>query len=153
SRLILFLQRSGFSKAHLVFQREFSSRLTAKPGTADYGRLSVTAQRTMEIHPLLEIPRDAFEPRPKIDSTLVSLEPKPLRSDVDEAVLNEMVRAIFSQRRRLVRGALLHFLRLKLGRDKARTVFASIQVPDRRVYELSVKDVEELTRQLAAPLQ
>ena len=152
SRLILFLQRSGYSKAHLVFQKEFSDRLVAKPGTPDYGRLSVTAQRTMEIHSLLEISRDAFKPRPKVDSILISLEPRPVRSEVDARVFDELVRAIFTQRRRLVRSALLHFLRLKLGRDKARTVFSSIDVPDLRVFELSVEDLEELAMQLQGRL-
>jgi 16S rRNA (adenine1518-N6/adenine1519-N6)-dimethyltransferase len=150
SKLILFLQDSSFAMAHLVFQKEFAARLQARPGTPDYGRLSVTAQRHLTIRSLLEISRESFEPMPKVDSVLLSIEPKAYRTDVDAKVLDDMVRAIFTQRRRLVRGALLHFLKLKMGPEKARTVLSRLSVPSSRVYELSIEDLEELALQLRA---
>ena len=149
SKLILFLQRSSFTTAFLVFQKEFAERLLARPGTPDYGRLSVTAQRTLRIQTLMPIRRESFEPKPKVDSVLVALEPRASSGNVDEKVLGEMVRAIFTQRRRLLRGALFHFLKLKLGREKARTVLSRLKLPDSRVYELSIKELEEVAVQLA----
>jgi 16S rRNA (adenine1518-N6/adenine1519-N6)-dimethyltransferase len=149
SKLVLLLQGSSFAMAHLVFQKEFADRLLAKPGTRDYGRLSVTAQRLMTIRTLMDISRESFEPRPKVDSVLVSLEPKPYRTNVDAMVLGEMVRGIFTQRRRLARGALLHYLRLKLGPEKARTALSRVRIPDLRVYELSIEELEDIAVQLA----
>ncbi len=113
SKLVLLLQGSHFTKAHLVFQKEFAERL-----------------------------------KPKIDSVLVSFEPKPYSTDADAMILTDMVRGIFTQRRRLVRGALLHFLKLKLGREHARNIVASLNLPASRVYELSIRELEEIAIQL-----
>jgi len=148
SKLVLLLQGSHFTKAHLVFQKEFAERLLARPGTPDYGRLSVTAQRTMTMSSLMLVSREAFTPKPKIDSVLVSFEPKPYSTDADAMILTDMVRGIFTQRRRLVRGALLHFLKLKLGREHARNIVASLNLPASRVYELTIRELEEIAIQL-----
>ena len=148
SKLILLLQGSPFAKAHLVFQKEFAARLLARPGTRDYGRLSVTAQRTMTMNSLMVVPRESFIPKPKIDSILVCFEPKPYRTEVDATILNDMVRGIFTQRRRLVRGALFHFLKLQLGRDQARSIVSSLDLPASRVYELSIRELEEIAIRL-----
>jgi 16S rRNA (adenine1518-N6/adenine1519-N6)-dimethyltransferase len=150
SKLVLMLQHNDFTAAHLVFQKEFAERLLAKPGTREYGRLSVTAQRQMTIRTLMEIPRSSFEPKPKVDSALVELVPKSYRGDVDVEVFGEMVRAIFTQRRRLVRGSLFHFLKLKFGADKAKSILRNLTIPDSRVYEMSINQLEELAIQLAA---
>ncbi len=152
SKLVLFLQESKFTNAHLVFQKEFGERLLAQPGTRDYGRLSITAQRMLKIETLLEIPRVAFEPRPKVDSLLVALEPKPYRLDVDREVFDEFVRGIYTQRRRLLRGALLHFLKLKFGPGRARALLDILKIPDSRVYELSISQLEEIAMQLTDAL-
>ena len=148
SKLVLLLQGSQFTKAHLVFQKEFADRLLAHPGTPDYGRLSVTAQRTMTMRSLMLVSREAFTPKPKIDSVLVSFEPKPYSTDADTMILTDMVRGIFTQRRRLVRGALLHFLRLKLGKERARSIISSLNLPTSRVYQLSIRELEEIATQL-----
>ena len=148
SKLVLLLQGSQFTKAHLVFQKEFADRLLAHPGTPDYGRLSVTAQRTMTMRSLMLVSREAFTPKPKIDSVLVSFEPKPYSTDADTMILTDMVRGIFTQRRRLVRGALLHFLRLKLGKEQARSIISSLNLPTSRVYQLSIRELEEIAIQL-----
>jgi len=148
SKLVLLLQGSQFTKAHLVFQKEFADRLLAHPGTPDYGRLSVTAQRKMTIRSLMLVSREAFTPKPKIDSVLVSFEPRPYSTDADAMILTDMVRGIFTQRRRLVRGALLHFLRLKLGKEQARSIISSLNLPTSRVYQLSIRELEEIAVQL-----
>lgn len=149
SKLVLFLLSSKFEAAHLVFQKEFGERLLARPGTADYGRLSVTVQRKLIISPLLHIPRGSFDPRPKVDSLLLSLTPKPdgTRGEHDEA-FDDLVRGIFSQRRRLLRGALRHYLERRLGRTAAMTVLAEMSLPDVRVFQLSVEELEDLSVQL-----
>ena len=150
SKLVLLCERSRFARANLVFQKEFADRLLAQPGTPDYGRLSITAQRTMTVRALMDIPRESFEPKPKVDSVLVTLEPRAYRTEVDATVLGELVRGIFTQRRRLARGALRHYLKLKHGPVKAKTIISKLSVPDSRVYQLSIKELEEIALQLAS---
>lgn len=149
SKLVLSLLSSKFEAAHLVFQKEFGERLLARPGTSDYGRLSVAVQRKLAISPLLRIPRASFHPKPRVDSLLLSFTPS-LRGTgaVEDGLFNELVRGIFTQRRRLLRGALRHYLERKLGRSPAKTVINGMSLPDTRVFQLSVEELEALSVQL-----
>jgi 16S rRNA A1518/A1519 N6-dimethyltransferase RsmA/KsgA/DIM1 with predicted DNA glycosylase/AP lyase activity len=72
--------------------------------------------------------------------------------EVDERLFEEIVRGIFTQRRRLLRGALLHFLTKKLGRESARKIMTEIVFPDARVHQLSITQFEDLSEQLAPSL-
>ncbi len=152
SRLIVLLAKSEFETASLVFQKEFGERLIAEPGTREYGRLTVLSRRNFMIEKIREIPRTVFRPRPKVDSVLLTLSPKEKGEALDEALFEEMVRGVFTQRRRLVRSALLHFLTLKFGREIGKSLMSRIPVPDARVYQLSVEDLERLSRALSDAL-
>jgi 16S rRNA A1518/A1519 N6-dimethyltransferase RsmA/KsgA/DIM1 with predicted DNA glycosylase/AP lyase activity len=72
--------------------------------------------------------------------------------ELDEHFFEEVVRGVFTQRRRLLRGALLHFLTKKLGREVGKTVRAEIVFPELRVYQLSIAQLEDLTVQLSPRL-
>ncbi len=98
SKLILFLMRKEFDLASLVFQKEFGERLLAEAGTADYGRLSIAAQRSLAIRPIMNISAAAFRPRPKVDSILLRISPKQVNTIVKEELFEELVRGLFNQR-------------------------------------------------------
>ena len=149
SRLVLFLISKSFESSYLVLQREFGQRLLALKGTADYGRLSVTAQRNLNIMPLLEIPRGAFYPKPKVDSLLLKFSPKASDVELDSLVFDELLRGIFGQRRRLLRSSLTHYLAKKHGKTKAREIVGNMALPSTRVYQLSITDLESLCVQLS----
>ena len=57
----------------LMFQKEVALRLAAAPGTADYGRLAVMAQRLCRVERLFDLPAAAFTPPPKVTSSVVRL--------------------------------------------------------------------------------
>jgi 16S rRNA (adenine1518-N6/adenine1519-N6)-dimethyltransferase len=144
SKLTLLLTNKTFDMAAMVFQKEFAERLLAKPGTADYGRLTVMARRKLDVEKVRDISRSAFSPRPKVDSTLLRFRPKRV-AEIDELLFEEMVRGIFTQRRRLLKGALSHFLALKYGRAVGRELVARMVIPDARVYQLSIDQLESLS--------
>ena len=148
SKLVLLLTKRKFDLASLVFQKEFGERLVAKSGASDYGRLSITAQRSLIIDPIMKISAGAFHPKPKVDSVLLRISPREVRDELDENLFEELVRGLFNQRRRLVRSSLLRFLSKKHGREKALNSLKSVKVPDKRVYELTLSDLENLCRQL-----
>jgi len=152
SKLALFLSKTRFDIAGIVFQKEFGERLLADPGTREYGRLTVSVRRRLKIEKIREISRTAFRPRPKVDSVLLGLTPKESLRELDERLFEEVVRGVFTQRRRLLRGALLHFLTKKLGREVGKRVRAEIVFPDVRVYQLSIAQLEDLTVQLSPRL-
>ena len=148
SKLVLWLASTKFDLASIVFQKEFGDRLLASPGTADYGRLTVAAQRKLNVGRVQVIPRTAFNPRPKVDSILLRITPSSTRTELDEPLFEELVRGLFNQRRRLVKSALRHFLALRFGGENGRKVLERVSVPDTRVYQLSIDQFENLSLQL-----
>lgn len=147
SKLTLLMTEKNFQIAGVVFQKEFGDRLLAEPGTADYGRLTVMARRKLNIEKIKDISRTAFTPRPKVDSVLLRFTKKQV-ADIDEALFNEMVRGIFTQRRRLLRSAMAHFLKLKFGRVAGKKLVEQMPLSDARVYQLSIGQLESLSLQV-----
>ena len=153
SKLILFLTKKKFELASLVFQREFGERLLAKAGTAEYGRLSITAQRSLTIRPIMNIPAVAFRPRPKVDSILLRISPNDVNTSVNEELFEELVRGLFNQRRRVVRSSFLHFLSKKMDKEMARKSLDAMTLPDKRVFQLTIADLEALCQQFSKALE
>ena len=148
SRLILLLTNKKFDVAAIVFQKEFGDRLLAEPGNANYGRLTVMARRKLDIEKVRDISRMAFSPRPKVDSSLLKFTRKQRIAEIDEPLFEELVRGIFTQRRRLLKGALAHFLALKYGREAGKRLMRRMTISDERVYQLSIGQLESLSLQL-----
>lgn len=88
----------------VTVQKEFADRVVAEPGGDDYGRLSVTARRYAEPEILETVPPTAFEPEPEVESAVVRFAPhEEVRGD---AFFDDVVRAVFTQRRKTLRNAL-----------------------------------------------
>jgi 16S rRNA (adenine1518-N6/adenine1519-N6)-dimethyltransferase len=102
----LLAQVEAIVDQHFMLQKEVVQRMAATPGQKDYGRLSVMLQWRYEIESLFEVPPQAFEPPPRVDSAVVRMTPRREPLDVDIAVLSELVAVAFSQRRKLLRHSL-----------------------------------------------
>ncbi|XP_037758815.2 probable dimethyladenosine transferase isoform X5 [Chelonia mydas] len=72
----LLLHRPFFRCAILMFQREFALRLVAKPGNKLYCRLSINTQLLARVDHLMKVGRNNFKPPPKVESSVVRIEPK-----------------------------------------------------------------------------
>jgi len=93
---------------HFMLQKEVVDRLTAAPGTKDFGRLSVMVQYRCQAEYLFFVGPEAFNPPPKVDSAVVKLTPwtdKPYQAD-DEVLFAQVVAQAFSQRRKTLRNTL-----------------------------------------------
>jgi 16S rRNA (adenine1518-N6/adenine1519-N6)-dimethyltransferase len=95
---------------HFMLQKEVVDRMAAAPGSKDYGRLSVMLQWRYDIESVLEVPPEAFEPPPRVDSAVVRMLPLPAPAGVEAALLGELVTVAFSQRRKLLRHTLGRWL-------------------------------------------
>ena len=126
---------------HFMLQKEVAQRMAAAPGGKDYGRLSVMLQWRYRIDTVLEVPPQAFEPPPKVDSAVVCMRPLPLAAPPPK-LLGELVTVAFSQRRKL--------LRHTLGRWLAERGFAGSFDLQRRAEEVPVAQYVALAEQLAA---
>ncbi len=91
----------------LMFQREVAERITAKPGSAHYGRLSVLAAWRTRAKILFDVNRSAFVPPPSVTSAVVQLEP--LRGAAWPRpiwIVEKVTAAAFGQRRKMLRQSL-----------------------------------------------
>lgn len=106
--LLRWLDRlEAIERMVLMFQREVAQRLVAAPGTADYGRLGVLAQRLCRVERLFDLPPGAFVPPPKVWSSVVRLTPRLDRPDATHrAALEAVTRVAFGHRRKMLRSSL-----------------------------------------------
>lgn len=97
----------AFAGITVMLQKEVADRLLARPGTKDYGRLSVLVQWLTSVKPVFEVPATAFTPPPRVTSTVVHLTPRaaPLHP-ADRARLEAITAAAFGQRRKMLRQSL-----------------------------------------------
>jgi 16S rRNA (adenine1518-N6/adenine1519-N6)-dimethyltransferase len=95
---------------HFMLQKEVVQRMSAGPGGKDFGRLSVMLQWRYEIETVLDVPPQAFDPPPRVDSAVVRMTPLRAPPAVDVARLSELVSVAFSQRRKLLRHTLGRWL-------------------------------------------
>jgi 16S rRNA (adenine1518-N6/adenine1519-N6)-dimethyltransferase len=91
---------------HFMLQKEVVDRMAAAPGSKDYGRLSVMLQWRYDIEALLDVPPEAFDPPPRVDSAVVRMVPLATPPAIDVKRLGELVAVAFSQRRKLLRHTL-----------------------------------------------
>jgi len=150
----LIRNRHRIQRAVLTLQRELAARLTASPGNKQYGALTVLIQYHAHLSPLLEIPREAFYPKPKVSSTVVQFEfskPYPRRADHEE-FFRRLVRAAFAHRRK----TLLNSLRGTFPSWEVQSTLNAMQRcaidPRRRAETLSTEDFLDLSTALSSLL-
>ena len=95
---------------HFMLQKEVVDRMAAAPGNKDYGRLTVMLQWRYRIESVLDVPPEAFDPPPRVESAVVRMEPLAADASVDAVRLRELVTVAFSQRRKLLRHTLGRWL-------------------------------------------
>jgi 16S rRNA (adenine1518-N6/adenine1519-N6)-dimethyltransferase len=96
-----------WSSMTLMFQKEVAKRICAKPGAADYSRLSVVAQWRAQARILFDVSPRAFVPAPKVMSSVLRIEPLSMpRCEAQLSDLEAVTQAAFGQRRKMLRGSL-----------------------------------------------
>jgi len=104
----LIKNRNLVTEAVLMFQIELARRLVSAPGGKEYGAMTVLIQYHAHISPLLEVPREAFYPMPKIDSMVLELDferPHP-RKAKNEKNFQTVVKGAFAYRRKTLLNSL-----------------------------------------------
>ncbi|MGA3186797.1 MAG: 16S rRNA (adenine(1518)-N(6)/adenine(1519)-N(6))-dimethyltransferase RsmA [Bryobacteraceae bacterium] len=102
----VFTLGEGWTRAVFLVQSEVAARLAAEPGNRDFGYLSVQTQ--VHAHPevLFAVPRDAFRPPPKVDSTVVKLERRSLPEIEDPVSFLKFASLCFRHKRKTLRNNL-----------------------------------------------
>ena len=91
---------------YFMLQKEVVDRIAASPGNKQYGRLTVMLGCHLDAQHLFDVAPDAFDPPPKVMSSVVCLLPKVAAPNVDSIAMRKIVTQAFSQRRKTLHNAL-----------------------------------------------
>ncbi|MGD6994547.1 16S rRNA (adenine(1518)-N(6)/adenine(1519)-N(6))-dimethyltransferase RsmA [Sutcliffiella horikoshii] len=136
----------------VMLQKEVAERMAAKPGTKEYGSLSIAVQYFTQAETVMIVPKTVFVPQPNVDSAVIRLvvrEEPPVRVK-DEDFFFEVVRASFGQRRKTI----LNNLQSNLpdGKAKKQGIQAALATtsidPKRRGETLSIEEFGALSDEL-----
>lgn len=135
--------RHKFSVFYMTVQLEYGNRIVARPHSKEYGSLSCFVQYYAQAQKLFKIPPSAFRPAPKVDSCFLSLHmrPEPARKARDEEFLFKLIRACFSQRRKILKNSLA----VIYGKEEGEELLRNLNIdPMVRAEDLRLEDYVRL---------
>lgn len=132
-----------FESLTLMFQREVAERICAHPGEDPYGRLGVLAGWRSDARIAFNVSREAFTPQPNVTSAVVHIKPKAVDGTVAVRDLENVTKAAFGQRRKMVRQSLK-----SLGVPVERLLAAAGLKGDERAEDLPVEAFLGMARAL-----
>jgi 18S rRNA (adenine1779-N6/adenine1780-N6)-dimethyltransferase len=115
-----------FRCAVLMFQREFALRLVAKPGNELWSRLSANAQLLAKCDHLMKISKNSFRPPPKVDSSVVRIEPRNPPPPVNFKEWDGLTRICFNRKNKQLSSIFKHKNVIEMLADNYKT-FCSLQ--------------------------
>jgi 16S rRNA (adenine1518-N6/adenine1519-N6)-dimethyltransferase len=124
----------------VTIQKELADRIVARPGTKDYGAVSVWVQSQCHAEVVRLLPPEAFWPRPLVTSSIVHLEfmPEKRTRIRDLRQFHEFVRSMFFHRRKFLRSVLISAFKNDLTKAKIDEILAELNLgPDARAEQLS----------------
>jgi 16S rRNA (adenine1518-N6/adenine1519-N6)-dimethyltransferase len=128
------------TQAVFLIQKEVAERITARPGTRDFGYLSVECQYLAKAEYLFSVPPGAFRPPPKVDSAVIRLTPNSGMAREETKAFLDFASACFRQKRKTLRNNLAErFTKEKLD---------ALPAVSRRAEQLGVPELLELFRAL-----
>ena len=132
-----------------MFQKEVADRILAKPGTKNFGRLSVLANWRLEVKKCFDVSKNCFFPKPKVISTVLSFKPK--NKDKfnikNPKNIENVTRVLFSSRRKMINK---NFLKLFSGNKSiAKNLNLDLTLrPEKLSYEMFYRITKEYERLL-----
>lgn len=136
----------------VMMQKEVADRITAKPGTKEYGSLSIAIQYYVTAEIAMTVPKTVFMPQPNVDSAVIRLikREQPPVDVINEDFLFEVSRLSFAQRRKTILNNLQSGL--QNGKEKKDLILAALEKvgiePSRRGETLSIEEFGKLADEL-----
>ncbi|WP_332633219.1 16S rRNA (adenine(1518)-N(6)/adenine(1519)-N(6))-dimethyltransferase RsmA [Halalkalibacter flavus] len=135
----------------VMIQAEVADRIAAKPGTKEYGALSIAAQYFAEAERVLTVPATVFVPQPRVDSAVLRLtvREEPAVSVSDEPYFFQVFHASFANRRKTILNNLVHNLGPKERKTDIEEALHEANIdPKRRGETLSLEEFALLSEAL-----
>lgn len=136
-----------FTTIVVMVQKEVAERMSAAPGTKDYGALTVAVQFYTRPRIVARVPASVFMPPPKVDSVVIALDRRdePVALVKDRAGFFRMISALFSQRRKTLLNTLAASGLTDLSKeDLAQKLSLAGIDPGRRAETLSLEKLAKL---------
>jgi 16S rRNA (adenine1518-N6/adenine1519-N6)-dimethyltransferase len=136
----------------VMLQKEVADRISAKPGTKDYGSLSIAVQYYTQAETVMIVPKTVFVPQPNVDSAVIRLTKRehPAVTVKSESFFFQVTKASFAQRRKTLLNNLTS--QLPNGKEKKEDILQALQNsgidPSRRGETLSLEEFGRLSDEL-----
>ena len=143
----LAMSRKSIRRAVVMLQKELAHRILEKPGSKEYGRISVVMQYFSDLKKLMEVGAEKFYPKPKVDSTvlLIDFKERPDSPADNLELFFKTVKAAFSHRRKTLKNA-LKGSELHLESDIADDLLKKADIdPGRRAESLEIDEFVRLS--------
>jgi 16S rRNA (adenine1518-N6/adenine1519-N6)-dimethyltransferase len=137
----------------VMIQREVAERMTASPGTKEYGSLSIAVQYYAEAEVVMKVPRTVFIPQPNVDSVVMRLTMRnaPAVDVYDEQIYFTVVQAAFQQRRKTLLNNLQSLFPGENQKARCRSFLESCLIaPERRGETLDLHEFSRIANQLVS---
>lgn len=126
----LLTHQPRFRCAVVMVQREFALRMIAQPGEECYSRLSVSLQLLAKVDHLMKVGKKNFSPPPKVESSVVRIEPKSPMPDIDFIQWDGLLRICFLRKNKTI-AALF----------KSKSVMKMLFINNKKVKEGNIKEI------------
>lgn len=147
----LFENHVPIDNITVMVQKEVAERMQAKPGTKDYGALSLAVQYYAEPYIAANVPPNCFMPRPNVGSAVIRLtkfKEYPVKVS-DEALMFRIIRAAFNQRRKTLQNSINNAPELDFGKEEICSALKIMGLPETvRGEALSLEQFAVLTELL-----
>ncbi len=131
----------------VTIQKELADRITAKPGSKQYGALTIWVQSLCDTHVVRVLPPSVFWPRPKVSAAILRVLPRDEKRAqlADWHSYHQFIRALFLHRRKFLRSALASAMKNQLTKPQVDEVLASLGLAaDRRAEQLDLATMRAL---------
>lgn len=148
----LFEKHVPLSGVTIMIQKEVAERIQAKPGSKEYGALSLAVQYYARPYIAANVPPNCFMPRPKVGSAVINLTPheNPSYHVKNEGLLFSLIRASFNQRRKTLVNGIFNYEKLSFSKDEIISALDSLAIPnDIRGEALSLEQFVEISNVLS----
>lgn len=144
----LLEKRLPIDSITVMIQKEFAERIAAKPGTKDYGALTLAVNYYASTSLAANVPPNCFIPRPNVGSAVINLKvlDKPSVEVRDEALMFKLIRASFNQRRKTLTNGIANSSELDFTKEQAEQALTRMGLsPTVRGETLSLEQFAELS--------
>ncbi len=133
----IFESNADIKRITVMMQKEVAERFNATVNSKDYNALSVITQYLTNVRQVVKVPRNVFNPKPNVDSSVLQFEFKKKESDIREELFFPLVKACFKQRRKTI---LNNFGEWLNDKEKAKIYLKDVGIDENRRAESCTLD-------------